>query len=62
MIKLKFGLESDEGMTDSEIGSIFSLSKQRVNVIINRGLNKIKESDYMHQLAFYLPESNLGKN
>ncbi len=61
MIKLKFGLESDEGMTDSEIGSIFSLSKQRVNVIINRGLNKIKESDYMHQLAFYLPESNLGK-
>mgnify|MGYP003450675937 FL=1 len=43
VIEMYYGFNSDKKMTLSEIGEIFSLSKERIRQICNKSLEQIKD-------------------
>jgi RNA polymerase primary sigma factor len=43
IVRLRFGLDGNEGLTLEEIGALVNLSRERVRQVLNDALRKIKE-------------------
>lgn len=51
IIKLKYGWNGNIGMTDNEVGELFTLTKHQVSDIRNRALRKIRQTPWGARMA-----------
>ena len=61
IIRLRFGLADGYSYTLEEVGSIFSVTRERVRQIEAKAVEKLRQPGFHHHLAGFVPDGQLEK-